>query len=183
MKPKMGLLVTILLLFTFISGSAQAVIIDFEELSSLGSPWGSLSSQEYAAEGYSFSTNADSFDYATFYGPHGIALSIEDDTGTVQLTRSDSTTFDILSMGFISDAILGFSLQGTKSDGATIDYAIPTSGDWQYDEYALVDFTDLVSVDWPCDPDLHFDNITVIPEPTSILILIGATALAVRKHR
>jgi len=163
----------IALLFMAMSITANAsVVIDFEELSSLGSSWGSLGSQEYITQGFRFTTDADSFDYASFYGDNAIALSVGDDFGSVQLQSNDNSAFDAIGISFISDIPLDLTINGTKSNLTTVQHNITTSGNWITDEYVLVDFNDLLYMSWDCDPDLHFDNI-IVPEPMSILTMLG----------
>ena len=68
MKTKIIYIFSAVILLVSASVNAENIVIDFEELSSLGSSWGSLDTQEYITQGYKLITDADSFKYATFYG-------------------------------------------------------------------------------------------------------------------
>ena len=160
--------------------NAEVVIIDFEELSSLGNPWGSLNSQEYITQGFKLTTDADSFKYATFYGESHIGLSVGENSGSVQLQRMDESLFDVQKISFLSDAVQNITLFGEKSDSTYIQYDISTLDNWQITEYILPNFDDLVSLSWDCNPELYFDNIVTIPEPTSSFLFIFGTILSVR---
>jgi hypothetical protein len=172
MKREGKILSAVLLILCILSiqTNAQLVVIDFEELSSTGKSWGDLGSQEYISNGFRFTTDADYFDYATFYGPSSIALSVGENTGLVQVETIDSTLFEVQAISFIANTTSSFMLTGIKSDLSSVQYNIITNDNWQIEDYTLDNFTDLVTLSWSCDPELYFDNINVIPEPCTLLL-------------
>lgn len=179
MKTKIITISIIITLLGLPVANGQIVVIDFESLGELGDG-GYLGSSSYTEDGFTLTTSTE-FGFIRMASTDSIVLFSRYSGDTISLGRDDGGVFDLLSIDFYPYAPPSTSIQfiGTLYDGTTIYQSFPP---YVGSECTVIfdDFTDLVSVSWEDGGGYdHFDNITIIPEPTTLL-LFGLGALLLR---
>ncbi len=167
------------LLFVLItSASAIGQVIDFESLDDAGLAGNIYFGSSYSEDGFELTTTEE-FAYTTLYGPTSIVLYSGPENGTVTITKQDDGLFDLVSIEFVSGLSQTVTMLGTKTDSSTVSQAILLGDDtWSINLYHLNGFTDVVSVNWHNNTTFGFDNITVIPEPTTLFLFAFGAVLA-----
>ena len=184
MKTK---IITISIMITLLGlpvASGHTVILNFERLGALGDG-GYLGSSSYSENGFTLTTSTE-FGFKRITITDSIALfgRYPDDIKT--LTKNDGGPFDLLSIDyypyFPSHSPIEFT--GTLYDGNTIYQTFPA---YEGNEYTVIfdDFSDLVSVSWQGGGGIyvHFDNITISPEPTTILLFSLGSLVLIRMRK
>ncbi len=189
--------------------SAEALVLDFEDLAQPGGDTTYVGSG-YAADGYVITSNIDPIFADQAFGSwqsgnvhfngstalfNAITLGPAEG-GTTTLRREDGTAFALESVDLgqlFSDS--GSETEvvfvGTKSDGNTVSASFLLPAELMPVTYLFQDtFVDLVAVRWEQFPQFHqFDNVVVtgapVPEPASILLLLagGVLLFCTVRHR
>lgn len=165
------------LLFVLITSAfAIGQVIDFESLDDEGLVGNIYFGSSYSEDGFELTTTEE-FAYTTLYGSASLVLHSGPDIGTVTITQENGEIFDMVSMDFASGSSQNLTLIGTRIDNSTIEELISLEGNWLIDSYTLTNLTDIVSVGWE-DRDFVFDNITIVPEPATLLLFAFGSVLA-----
>ena len=163
------------------------IVIDFESLDDQGLGSNTYFGSSYSEDGFELTTTEE-FAYTTLYvfdpppTTFTVVLYSGPENGTVTIEKEDNGSFDLVSIEFVSGLSQTVTMLGTKTDGSTVSQAILLGDDtWSIDSYLLNGFTDIVSANWENNTTFGFDNITVIPEPATLLLFAFGTVL-VRKQ-
>jgi len=180
MKTKIIIMMTVIMLLGLPVANGEIVVIDFESLGILGDG-GYLGSSSYSEDGFTLTTSTE-FGFIRKASTDSIALFSRYGNDTISLGKEDGGIFDLLSIDFYPYAPSPTSIQfiGTLYDGTTIYQSFPP---YVGSECTVIftDFFDLISVSWEVEGGYdQFDNITIIPEPTTIL-LFGLGGLMLRR--
>ncbi|MHC4546433.1 MAG: PEP-CTERM sorting domain-containing protein [Planctomycetota bacterium] len=188
MKVKIITILATAMLLGLPVANGQIVVIDFEDLGAGGDDGPTYIGPTYSEDGFTLTTDNPEFGDAEFgfvrlTEPSTIALfgRYPDDVKT--LTKNDGGTFDLLSIDYYpySPNPAPIEFTGTLYDGTTIYQSFPP---YEGNGCTLIftDFTDLISMSWQGGGGIyvHFDDITIIPEPTTLL-LFGLGVLLLKK--
>jgi hypothetical protein len=170
-----------ILLFTLIANAFAIgqVFIDFEILGAGGDDGPTyLGTNTYAEGGYTLTTNGE-FGFKRYSQTDSIVLFSRWGNDIITLTKSDELPFDLVSIDYLHVGPEPIEFLGVRSNGATVDYTKNLDLDNTYSTIVFSDFTNLVSVSWQGGSGYnHFDNITIIPEPSTLcLFALGAVLL------
>lgn len=168
------------MLFGLPVANGQIVIIDFESLGILGNG-GYLGSSSYTEDGYTLTTTSD-FGFIRSAETDSIALFSRYPGDTITMTKDDGGIFDLITIDFDRGDAQTLTLTGIKDDTTTVNRLL-TFDEPGFRTYTFEEFTDLISVSWNRGGYLSFDNITVVPEPATVLLfgLGGLVLIRMRK--
>lgn len=186
MKTKIITILATVMLLGLPVANGEIVVIDFESLVPEGDDRPTnLGSSSYSEDGFTLTTSSPlDFWFIRMASTDSIVLFSAHPGDTISLGKDDGGIFDLLSIDFSPYVPYPTSIQfiGTLYDGTTIDQSFSI---FEGNECTVIftDFTDLISVSWQAEGGYdHFDNITIIPEPTTLL-LFGLGGLVLIRGR
>lgn len=179
---KIVMVMMVVLGFQFFSANIQATVIDFESLGVGGDDGPTyLGTNIYSEDGYTLTTDGE-FGFIRLSQTDSIALFSGGGADTLSIVEDNGEIFDLLSIDYLHVGPEPIEFSGTRSDETIVNYTKILDSENTYSTIIFPDFTGLISVSWQGGSGYnHFDNITIVPEPTTFLFFIlGATLLRKR---
>ena len=170
-----NIIFAILIVFGLSSfAQGDLIVLDFESLSAGGDDGPTyLGTSTYSEDGYTLNTTSE-FGFVNMQSPYSTVLFSRYGNDLITIKKSDGEYFNLLSIEFYPYFASGDSIEivGTFSDNSTITRSFPPyNGECTTLDFS--DFDNLVSVSWNSSGQYsHFDNINLVPEPTSYFLLI-----------
>ena len=179
---KIAATLAVVLLLGLSVANAELVVIDFEILGVGGDDGPTYFSSSYSEDGYTLTTTSD-FGFIRSAETDSIALFSRYPEDTITMTKDDGGIFDLITIDFDRGDAQTLTLTGIKDDTTTVNRLL-TFDELGFRTYTFEEFTDLISVSWNRGGYLLFDNITVVPEPTTFLLLaIGIITIRHKTHK
>ena len=162
-----NLIFTVFILFGLSSiAQGDLVVIDFEQFAS----GGYYGSSEYPEDGYILTTESE-FRCIT----KSNSIVVYNQGGLISLSKIDVGNFDLVSIEFFPyvDSQDGITFNGVKENGTTVSQSFPYYEGSSTTIY-FDNFNNITNVNWtPAGKYAQFDNITIVPEPISLFLLVG----------
>ena len=183
MKTKIFTISAAVILFFSGMLDAENIVIDFEILGAGGDDGPTyIGSSSYCEDGFMLSTDTQ-FGFLRLSSTDSIALFSQSLTAT--LTKEDGETFDLISMDFFPYFLSSDSIEFSAilyNNTMVYDTFPPYAGD--FTTLLFSNFSDVISVSWKHYGGNYtlFDNITIIPEPTTSILFGLSMIILIRKR-
>ncbi len=177
---KIVMVMMLFLGFQFFPANIHATVIDFESLNVSGTGPTYIGTT-YSEDGYTLEntlglyvthpTNIDSIVMGTSGG------------GPV-ITNDNGNLFDLVSFDLMSPATIALVVTGIRQDGPPITREITfnLNDPVSHVTYEFEGFTDLQELSWNIGGYNTFDNIVLVPEPCSLLMLATGSLVLLRQR-
>ena len=191
------LLSLILLAACFPSRSAGVITIDFEILASSGVGFVNVG-ETYSEDGYTITNLASSGSTAlaspesnnfAFYAGSTTLFNNRVPNAVTELVADSGTDFDLISIDLTELRISSLGpttveFIGNLAGGGTVVQSFGLDGVFGLETFQFTGFNSLLSLTWVQGPDSHqFDNIVIVPEPATVLLLAcGLVGLGARSR-
>ena len=165
--------------------TGEIIVIDFESLGAGGDDGPTyLGTNIYSEDGYTLTTDGE-FGFVRSSHTDSIALFSRWGADTQSIVKGNGEIFDLSSIDYLHVGPGPIEFSGTRSDQTTVNYTKILDSENKYSTIVLPDFTGLISVSWQGGSGYnHFDNITIVPEPTTFLFFtLGVTLLRKRNPK
>ncbi len=182
---KIVMVMMVVLGFQSIPANIQATVIDFESLGVGGDDGPTyLGTNIYSEDGYTLTTDGE-FGFVRLSQTDSIALFSGGGTDTQSIVKANGEIFDLLSIDYFHVGPGPIEFSGTRSDQTTVNYTKILDSENTCSTIVFPDFTGLLSVSWQGGSGYNnFDNITIVPEPTTfIFFTLGAILLRKRNPK
>lgn len=162
----------------------HGTVIDFEILGAGGNNGPAyLGTNTYTEDGYTLTTNGE-FGFIRLSQTNSIALFSGGSLDIISLAKNNGEVFDLVSINYLHVNFDPIVFTGTRSDATAVTFTKNYNSNNKYSTIVFSDFTDLVSVSWQGGGGYnHFDNITVIPEPTTLFLFSLGTVFLRRQFK
>jgi len=179
-KRKTGeraILVAALMLISAHFCSANYIVIDFEQLGSQG--MSGYIGQTYSEDGFTLTAPpSDGYGFFTIFPENTIIIS----GAEIYLTKDDGTPFDLISFDFLAAHSTTLTVTGTNQDNSQVSQVFTFAEETALNTYVLNGFKNLKSAYWDRGGYHGYDNITIVPEP-SILVMFTIGSFTILRGR